>query len=29
MNFIELRELTTVCYALGDIDDADFAILCE
>jgi hypothetical protein len=29
MNFKELRELITVCYALGDIDDVDFAILSE
>ena len=27
MNFKELQELITVCYALGDIDDVDFAIL--
>ncbi len=27
MNFKELWELITVCYALGDIDDVDFAIL--
>ena len=29
MNFKVLRELIVVSYALGDIDDVDFAILSE
>ena len=29
MNFKELRELITVCYALGDMNEEEYAILNE